>query len=563
MYKKETVKIAVLIFLLVDVSLIHAQHDAHREAVIEIASGQHGDALERIENVAQNPSALWRSLTNAYTRAGRTITNEGLEYRRYVIPENNFVMSMLFSIKGDAEKALHYARAAVDAGLPFERLLAGPRDAFQALYNTREFREWVDNESKVLLHGPMLGNVTCDGASFWVRTLNETRVEISVTPESGITRRTFSAVGRTESSSDYTTVVRIEGLSPSTRYSYNLTIDGRPVPVRDPSFSTYPRQGDPGRFRVAYGGGAGYVPEHERMWLTIKERDPLAMLLLGDNVYIDDPEHTLTQHYCYYRRHSRPEWQELVAGRGIYAIWDDHDFGLDDSHGGPGIDDPPWKPDVWKVFTQNWNNPYYGGGAEHHGVWFDFYIGDVHFIMLDGRYYRESSGRRAPRVDNPSMLGPVQLAWLKETLSNSKGTFKMLISPVPWARGTKGGPPGGLDTWDGFDEERNLIFDYLYDNEISGVVLLSADRHRTDARRLKRNQGYDLYDFMSSVLTNYHTHPVVDTPEHIFGYNENNAFGLLHFDTGLDDPKLTFEIINIDNESIWSMDLNLSQLKDY
>jgi alkaline phosphatase D len=195
------------------------------------------------------------------------------------------------------------------------------------------------------------------------------------------------------------------------------------------------------------------------------------------------------------------------------------------------IDDPPWKPDVWKIFTQNWNNPYYGGGAEHHGVWFDFYIGDVHFIMLDGRYYRESPGRRAPRVDNPSMLGPVQLEWLKETLGNSQGTFKMLISPVPWARDTKGGPPGGLDTWDGFDEERDLIFDYLNENDISGVVLLSADRHRTDARRIKRGNGYDLYDFMSSVLTNYHTHPVVETPELIFGYNEK-----MHSDCSTSTP---------------------------
>jgi hypothetical protein len=258
-----------------------AQHDAHREAVIEIAAGQHGEALERIEHVAQNPSALWRSLTNAYTRAGQTITNEGEEYRRFVIPENNFVMSMLYSIKGDPANSVNYARAAVVAGLPFERLLAGPRDAFQTLYNSREFREWADNESKMLLHGPMLGNVTHDGASFWIRTADESRVGISVTPESGSNLKARTSEGRTQRGSDYTTVVRIEGLNPNTLYSYSLTIDGRPVPVKDPAFRTYPRKGDPGKFRVAFGGGAGYVPEHERMWLTIKERDPLAMLLLG------------------------------------------------------------------------------------------------------------------------------------------------------------------------------------------------------------------------------------------------------------------------------------------
>jgi hypothetical protein len=67
---------------------------------------------------------------------------------------------------------------------------------------------------------------------------------------------------------------------------------------------------------------------------------------------------------------------------------------------------------------------------------------------------------------------------------------------------------------------------------------------------------------MSSVLTNYHTHQIVSTPGLLYGYHDNNSFGLLHFDTLADDPKLTFEIVNIDNESIWSMDLTLNQLKN-
>ena len=91
--------------------------------------------------------------------------------------------------------------------------------------------------------------------------------------------------------------------------------------------------------------------------------------------------------------------------------------------------------------------------------------------------------------------------------------------------------------------------------------MLSADRHRSDVRYIPRENGYDLYEFMSSVLTNYHTHPLVETPELIFGYNEDNSFGLVHFDTTADDPKMTFEIVTINNESIWSMDLKLSKLK--
>ena len=51
--------------------------------------------------------------------------------------------------------------------------------------------------------------------------------------------------------------------------------------------------------------------------------NPIATLLLGDNVYIDDPEHQFTQLYCYYRRQSRPEFRRYVATNGIFSIYDD------------------------------------------------------------------------------------------------------------------------------------------------------------------------------------------------------------------------------------------------
>jgi hypothetical protein len=41
------------------------------------------------------------------------------------------------------------------------------------------------------------------------------------------------------------------------------------------------------------------------------------------------------------------------------------------------------------------------------------------------------------------------------------------------------------------------------------VYAISADRHRVDVRRTKRPDGYDLYDIMSSRLTNVHTHGLV------------------------------------------------------
>ena len=137
------------------------------------------------------------------------------------------------------------------------------------------------------------------------------------------------------------------------------------------------------------------------MWDTLRAQDFPAFVILGDNVYIDSPRSPETQRYCYYRRYSRPEWRRFVAETSIFAIWDDHDFGTNESLSSSRIDDPPWKLGVWGVFVENFNNPYFGGGEEQPGVWHDFSIGDVDFFLLDGRYYRDppEERRQAPLAE--------------------------------------------------------------------------------------------------------------------------------------------------------------------
>ena len=111
------------------------------------------------------------------------------------------------------------------------------------------------------------------------------------------------------------------------------------------------------RFTIAFGGGAGFVPENERMWTTIGAIEPRALLLLGDNVYIDDPETPEMQRFHYYRRQSQPEWSALAKQVPIYSIWDDHDFTTNDGWGGPDIETPAWKREVWNVFRGKLGQP--------------------------------------------------------------------------------------------------------------------------------------------------------------------------------------------------------------
>ena len=180
-------------------------------------------------------------------------------------------------------------------------------------------------------------------------------------------------------------------------------------------------------------------------------------------------------------------------------------------------------------------------------------IADVDFIHLDGRYYRMNP--KGEHSIAPSMLGETQKKWLFEQLKNSKATFKVICSPVPVADGTK---PGSVDTWVGFKEEREELFSFIENNKIEGIIFLSADRHRSDAWKIKRENGYDYYEFQSSRLSNIHMHEI--RPESLFGYNEKCSFGIIDINTLSDDPTISYSIFSIDNELIHKITVMKSQL---
>ena len=131
----------------------------------------------------------------------------------------------------------------------------------------------------------------------------------------------------------------------------------------------------------------------------------------------------------------------------------------------------------------------------------------------------------------------------------------MLISPVPWVFKAKG---DSKDTWNGFKKERNEIFAFLTKNKIKGMVLMSADRHRSDLWKIERPGDYALYEFNSSRLTNQHVHKTMEAA--IFSYNAKQSFGTVDFDTIAADPTATYRIHTIDGEQVFKHTVNLSEL---
>ncbi len=477
--------------------------------------------------------------------------------------ETQYMLGVLAAKRNQGDKAATFMKQAVKLGLPEDRIVAGPRALFADVKDHEYFKGLADKHEFTPLHGPLVGNVTSDSASIWVRTAKESEVAVSYSESPGkkdiykvrpVETTPFQTVSQKD---DFAAVIDLRGLIPATRYTYQITFKDGNQQTRHSmrrEFTTFPREGKPTRFSLAFGGGAGFVPENERMWDTIGSFKPDVMLLLGDNVYIDDPESVIMQQYTYQRRQSRPEWRQLTSRTPVFTIWDDHDFSTNDSWGGPKIEEPFWKRDyAFKIFRDNWANPGYGGGWEQPGCWYSFAIGDVDFIMLDCRCYRTD-----PRKENPSMLGPIQIKWLKQELKKAKGTFKVLCSSVPWVLKAKG---GSKDTWNGYQAEREEIFSFIEKNKIEGVVLMSADRHRSDAWRIERPEGYDFTEFNSSRLTNQHVHPEMHKQGALISYNKKQSFGLVEFDTTAEDPKVKYTVINIDGKKIADISVKRSALR--
>lgn len=479
-----------------------------------------------------------------------------LEERLRKLPDHveiHFCLAIAHARAGKTEKAFEHARRAVALGLPPERFLAGPSRLLDPLVDLPGFREELLARADVLVHGPMVGSMTARSARFWLRLARPVATAIDIRPHRdapGEFRR-VPALHPPRADREMTQTIDVDDLEPDTEYEYHVVVGGQ---RRSPAhrIRTFPATGKPARFTVAFGGGSAYFQPYEFMFRRIGAHRPLAFLQLGDNVYVDEPTRPDVQRYCYYRRQSSPPYRELVASTNIAAIWDDHDFGDDDCHGGPYIEFPLWKRPTWEVFRANWANPAFGGGRSQPGTYFDFSIGDVDFFLLDCRYYREKPHENG----RSSMLGAVQKEWLLRRLAASRATFKILATSVPFAHGVK---PGSRDPWDGFPVEREEIFSSIERERVEGVVLISADRHRSDAWKIERPDGYDLYELQSSRITNLHRHPVMEAS--LFGFNEDRSYGLLEFDTTKPDPEVTYKIRDSRGESVGSLTLKRSQLE--
>ena len=284
--------------------------------------------------------------------------------------------------------------------------------------------------------------------------------------------------------------------------------------------------------------GFGSCLEQHRpqpIWDAVLRVRPDRFVFLGDNVYGDvsdlddrDLPELRTAYRCLA---GRRRFQRLRNEIAVMAVWDDHDFGIND-----GGADFPLRAESQTLFREFWNIPDDDPRAQREGLYHSVTTGtpgeQVQIVLLDTRYFRSPWRRTTdPRPPDHSpyvpssdasltMLGDEQWAWLERTLQ-APADVRVIASSIQ----VLSADPRG-EHWGYFPHERERLLSMLRGAEARTLVLLSGDRHMGGLFR----EG-DLWEVTASAL-NQLADVDVRTPVSAqvgTNYGEEN-FGLLQVD---------------------------------
>jgi len=428
------------------------------------------------------------------------------------------------------------------------------------------FVQRIYSQDNLLQSGPMVGYSTMKEVLLWAQTTEPAEVYFKYwdKTQDGQVYRTDKVL--TTKEQFYVARLIADKLEPGVHYEYALYINdkqvNRPYRLQFQSQPIWKWRGDAPDFSFAMGSGT-YINEEKydrpgtpyggdyRILNDIYQRAPDFMLWLGDNVYLREADWNSRTGIFYRYTHTRsvPEMQAMLGSMHHYAIWDDHDFGPNDSDRSF-----PMKKTTEEAFKLFFANPNYIFDEGTTGM---FQWADCDFFLLDNRYWRTPNKR--DDIEKHQILGERQIEWLLDALVNSYAPFKFVVMGGEFLN-----PAQEYERYAHYaPAERQIIINAIEKLKINGVVFITGDVHYTELSKIDLKEGYPLYDFTISPLTSAaNGHKIADNPLQIEGslitqrnYAQINVFG------NREERALKLSVFSTDGALLWEKVIKAADLK--
>ena len=405
--------------------------------------------------------------------------------------------------------------------------------------------------------GPFAGSVTQTAAKVWLAykgvggfsvSLSDTADHSSISPA--------KACKIADSKGDTAISIDFAGLKPG--HTYDVTTAGMRQPLRIPDCSFTTISEAPVRDIDFLVGSCAYLSlgfmkvvlpgASVRIFHSMTKTNADLMIWLGDNIYYIGKEHSSYERMFACNLKTRiqyPQLNKFLASMPQYSIWDDHDYGPNDSDRRF-----PLKDTSLIAFRNFWINPYEDTIKE---TFFTYRYYDSEFFMTDDRWWRDEKGDSVA-----SFLGPRQLGWLKAKLLESTATFKFICVGSQVLNEENIG-----ECYAEYPKERNELLDFIVEHNIKGVILLTGDTHYAEMTKVDW-KGYPLYDFTSSPLTS----PM--DPRNLSNGNKHRVAGTAFFHRNYGRVRITgpqgdrvckLSIYNMDGKMKWEYAIKQDELQ--
>lgn len=269
---------------------------------------------------------------------------------------------------------------------------------------------------------------------------------------------------------------KVEGLLENTTYEGYFAVDDVIDYDSRFTFKTLPKGSK--SFKIV-AGSCNRTGSNAPTWDKILSESPDLFVHLGDLNYLD-LNTNIKQDYAKGLDESMSEKiTNLFRNVSVVYQYDNHDSLLPT----PDKNNTNWDPFLEFFLQVHPTHTPASSTPEKDGLYYSFNMGRIKCIVSDLRRSRDP--QRDEPSSNKSVLGPVQKEWLKNEFLDAKTNPEiegvLWFNQILWTA-DRNNPNGDSfeswgASWASYEDERHEIANFLYNNKVKNVAIVSADVH--------------------------------------------------------------------------------------